>query len=121
MRKVKQTYRIRTRLASCFCSAGMRSQYEDCHVNRAYPGIVPALRGGQVRETVIMDTEVAPVNGCEAEEITYKSRQKACQMARVTGTQSQEIDLEAASKLWEELGREEQPTLVARFGWWSGF
>ena len=59
VRKVKRTYRIRTRLASCFCSASQRSQYEDCHViSRAYPGIVPALRDGQVRETVIMDTGV---------------------------------------------------------------
>ena len=42
-----------------------------------------------------MDAGVAPVNGSEAEEITFKSRQKTCQMARVTGTQSQESDLEA--------------------------
>ena len=88
MRKVKRTYRIRTRLASCFCSACQRSPYGDCHVSRAYPGIVPALRDGQVRETGIMDTGVAPVDGIEAEEITFKSRQKTCQIARVTGTQS---------------------------------
>ena len=74
MRKVKRTYRLRTRLASCFFSACQRSQYEDCYVNRAYPGIVPALRDGQVRETVIIDTGVAPVDGSEAEEITFKSR-----------------------------------------------
>ena len=96
VRKVKRTYRIRTRLASCFCSACQRSQYEVCHVNRAYPGIVPALRDGQVTETVIMDTGVAPVDGSEAEEITFKSRQKTCQISRVTGTQSQDSDLEAA-------------------------
>ena len=87
VRKVKRAYRIRTRLASCFCSACQRSQYEDCHVGRAYPGIVPALREVQVRETVIMDTGVGPVDVSEAEEITFKSRQKTCQMARVTGTQ----------------------------------
>ena len=104
MRKVKRTNRLRTRLALCFCSACQR--YENCHVNRAYPGIVPALRDGQVRETVIMDTGVAPVDGSEAEEITFKFRQKTCQMARVTGTQSQESDLEAASKLRKELGRD---------------
>ena len=64
-----------------------------------------------------MDTGVAPVNGSEAEEITFKSRQKTCQMARVTVTQSQESALEAASKLWEELGRGVKPTpLLARFG-----
>ena len=89
VRKVKQTYRIRTGLASCFCSVWQRSQYEDSHVNRAYPGIVPAMRDGQVRETVIMDTGVAPVDGSNTEEITFKSRQKTCQMARVTGTQLQ--------------------------------
>ena len=32
-----------------------------------------------------------------------------------TGTQSQESDLEAASKLWEELGREEEPTPYCPF------
>ena len=121
VRKVKRTYRIRTRLASCFCSACQRSQYEECHVNRAYPGIVPALRDGQVRETVNMDSGVAPVDGSKSEELTFKSRQKTCQMARVTWTQSQESDLEAASKLWEELGREEEPTLIARFGQEVGF
>ena len=79
---------MRTRLASCFCSACQRSQYEDCHVSKAYPVIVPVVRDGQVRETVIMDTGVAPVDGSETEEITLKPRQKVCQMARVTGTQS---------------------------------
>ena len=80
VRKVKRTYRLITRLASCFFSACQRSHYEDCHVNRAYPGIVPALRDGQVRETVIIDTGVAPVDGSEAEEITFKSQQKTRQM-----------------------------------------
>ena len=61
VRKVKRTYSIRTRLVSCFCSTCQRSQYKDCHVNTAYPGIVPALRDGQVKETVIMGTGVAPV------------------------------------------------------------
>ena len=51
-------------------------------------------------ETVIMQTGVGPVDGSEAEEISCKSRQKTCQMARVTGTQSQESGSEAASKLW---------------------
>ena len=52
VRKVKRTYRIRTHLASCFCSACQSFQYEDCHVSRAYPGIVPAPRDVQVRENV---------------------------------------------------------------------
>ena len=76
----------------------------------------PALKDGQVKETVIIDTGVAPVDGSEAEAITFKYRHKTCQMARITGTQSQESDLEAASNLWEELGREKEPTLIARFG-----
>ena len=63
-----------------------------------------------------MDTGVALVDGSEAEDINFKSRQKTCQMARVSGTQSQESDLEAASMLWEELGREEECTLIVRFG-----
>ena len=56
VRKVKRKYSVRTRAASCFCSACQRSQYEDCHVKKIYPGIVPAMTGGQVRETVVMDT-----------------------------------------------------------------
>ena len=83
---------------------------------QSVPGYRSHTERHLVREIVLMDTGVAPVVGSKAEEIIFKSRQKACQMARVTGTQSQESDLEAASKLWEELGREEEPTLVARFG-----
>ena len=81
-----------------------------------YPGIISAPRDGQIKEPVITDTGAVPVDGSEAEEFTFKSRQKTCQMARVTGTQSQESDLETISKLWEELGREEVSTLIARFG-----
>ena len=59
-RKVKRKYRLRTRRASCFCSACQRSQYQDCHVNNAYSGIVPAPADENVEETVVMDTGVAP-------------------------------------------------------------
>ena len=41
VRNVTRTYRIRTRLASCFCLACQRSQCEDCHVHRAYPVSFP--------------------------------------------------------------------------------
>ena len=119
MYKVKLKNNLRTRLASCFCSACQRSQYKGSHVNRAYPGILPAMRKGQVRETIILDTGVAPVPVKESEakkEITLKPRTTTCEMARVTGTQWQESDSEAASKLWNELEREEEPTLIARFG-----
>ena len=34
------------------------SQYRDCHVNRTYPRLVPALRDGEIKEAVIMDTGV---------------------------------------------------------------
>ena len=70
-------------------------------------------------ETIILNTGVAPVPVNESEakkEITCKPRTTTCEMARDTGTQWQESDSEAASKLWEELGREEEPTLIARFG-----
>ena len=42
-------------------------------------------------------------------------------MQRVTDTQWQESDSETASKLWEELEREEEPTFIAHFGRWAGF
>ena len=69
-------------------------------------------------ETVIVDTGVAPVPVNESEakkEITFKPRTTTCEMVRVTGTQWQESDSEGASKLWEEFGREEEPTLIAPF------
>ena len=42
-------------------------------------------------------------------------------MQRITGTQWEECESERASKIWEELGREEEPSIVARFGRWAGF
>ena len=58
--KVKQRYRVRTRLASSFCSQCQISRYEEYHFNRTYPALVLALMDGQVKETVIMDTGVLP-------------------------------------------------------------
>ena len=58
VRKVNKTFHLRTRLASCFCSWCQLSQYQDCHINRTYPGLVPAIKAGQVKKTVIMDTGV---------------------------------------------------------------
>ncbi|CAM9146044.1 unnamed protein product [Pylaiella littoralis] len=121
VRKVKMIYNVRTRSSSCFCSACQDSQYKDCHVHRAYPGLVSAMRNGEVKETVIMDTGTAPVDGGPLTEITFGPRKKLCEMARVTGTQWHQSDSTAAFKLWEELGTVEQPTLISRFGRWAGF
>ena len=48
VKKVKLRYRVRTRLASCFCSQCQISRYEECHINRTYPALVPALMDGEV-------------------------------------------------------------------------
>ena len=61
VRKVKRRCRVRTRLASCFCSQCQISKYEGCHINRTYPALVPAMMDGQVKEMVIMDTGVLHV------------------------------------------------------------
>ena len=34
VRKVTRRYRVRSRLASCFCSQCQISRYEECHINR---------------------------------------------------------------------------------------
>ncbi|CAB1111819.1 unnamed protein product [Ectocarpus sp. CCAP 1310/34] len=120
-RKVKRTYRLRTRLASCFCSACQRCEYEQCYVSKTYPRLVPALQKGEVKETVIMDTGVAPVDEDNSRGIQFGSRRKECKMKRITGTHWQECESAAASKIWEELGRKEEPNIFARFGRWAGF
>ena len=61
IRKVTRKYRVKTRRAFCFCSSCQISKYDECHVHRTYPALVPALMDGEVKETVIMDTGVAPV------------------------------------------------------------
>ena len=62
VRKVKRRYRLRTRLlASCFCSQYQMSRYEECHINRTYPALVPGKMDGEVKETVIIDTRALPV------------------------------------------------------------
>ena len=58
--KIKRRYPVRTRLASCFCSSCQISNYKECHVTWTYPALVPAFQDGEVKETVIMDTGVAP-------------------------------------------------------------
>ena len=60
-RKSKRRYRVRTRLASYFCSQCQISMYEECHINRTYPILVPAMMDGEAKEMVIMDTGVLPV------------------------------------------------------------
>ena len=63
VRKVKRRYyRVRTRLASCFCSqCQIFSKYEECHINRTYPALVPAMMDDEVKEPVIMNTGVLSV------------------------------------------------------------
>ena len=90
VRKVKQRYRVRTRLASCFCSQCQISRYEECHINRTYPALVLALMDGQVKETVIMDTGVLPVGVDEPQRAKFRPRAKGCRVSRVTGTQWEE-------------------------------
>ena len=112
---------VKTRLASCFCSSCQLFQYGGCHTSRTYPGLVPNLRDGTVQETVIIDTGVAvlgPVD--ERKDIKFGARRKECPMKRITGTEWQQSDQADAQELWEELGREEEHTLLARFGKWAG-
>ena len=61
VRKAKRRYRLRTRLlASCFCSQCQMSRYEECHINRTYPALVPVLMDSQVKETVIITPGYCP-------------------------------------------------------------
>ena len=71
VRKVTRKYRVKTRMASCFCSSCQISKYEECHVYRTYPALVPALMDGEVKETAIMDTGVAPAGVDQPQEITF--------------------------------------------------
>ena len=58
-RKVVLTHKLDTYLASCFCSACQLRQYDGCYTHSIYPVLVPKLEGGEVQETVVMDTGVA--------------------------------------------------------------
>ena len=116
VRKVTRKYRVKTRRASCFCSSCQISKYDECHVHRTYPALVPALMDGEVKETVIMDTGVAPVGVDQAEEITFPPRKAESTVSRVTGTQWQESDQTSARDLWENLRRKEEPALVVNEG-----
>ena len=71
---------------------------------------------GEVKETVIMDTGVAPVGVDQAEEITFPPRKAESTVSRVTGAQWQESDQTSARDLWENLRREEEPALVVNEG-----
>ena len=71
VRKVTRKYRVKTRMASCFCSSCQISKYEECHVYRTYSALVPALMDGEVKETVITDTRVAPAGVDQPQEITF--------------------------------------------------
>ena len=78
VRKVVRKYRVKTRLASCFCSSCQISinRYEECDINRTYPALVPAMMNGEVKGTVIMDTGVEPIGVDEPQEIKFRSRAK---------------------------------------------
>ena len=83
VRKVIRKYRVKTRLASCFCSScqisiililiGARSATS---TERTYPAPVPAMINDEVKETVIMDTGVEPEGVDEPEEIKFRPRAK---------------------------------------------
>ena len=105
VRKIKRRYPVRTRLASCFCSSCQISNYEECHVTRTYPARVHAFQDGEVKETVIMDTGVAPAGVDEPPAIKFGARKKECKIPRITGTQWEESDQDEARDLWENLGR----------------
>ena len=85
VRKVKRRYYVRTRLSSYFYSQCQISRYEECHINRTYLALVPALIDGEVKETVIMDTGAFPVGVDEAQQIKFRPRANECRMSRVTG------------------------------------
>lgn len=48
--KVKRKYRLRDRLAPCFCSSCQDSKYDECHVHKVYPALVPEKVEGEVKE-----------------------------------------------------------------------
>lgn len=107
-KKVKRRHAVRTRSAACFCSSCQVLNYEECHVHKTYPLLVPAVMDGEVKETVVMVTGVAPVGVDEAQEIKFKPRASSCSVSRVTGTQWQKDDQSAAEELWEAFGLEEE-------------
>lgn len=120
-RKVTRTHKLSTRLASCFCSSCQRSEFDQRYVTQTYPRLVPTMQDGHVTERVVMDTGVAPVGAEESQRISFQRYKKECTVRRVTGTQQwEECDSVSALQIWEELGREEQPNIVARFGRWAG-
>ena len=76
VRKVIRKYRVKTRLASCFCSSCQISRYEECHINRTYPAPVPAMMNGEAKETVVMGTGVESVGVDKPQEIKLRPRAK---------------------------------------------
>ena len=63
VRKVVLKYNMQTCLAACFCSACRLQHYDSCYTNALYPGLVPKYEAAVVKETVVMDTGVAPEGG----------------------------------------------------------
>ena len=62
-RKVVLKHNLQTCLAACFCSACRLQHYDSCYTNALYPGLVPKYEAAVVKETVVMDTGVAPEGG----------------------------------------------------------
>ena len=85
VRKIKRRYPVRTRLASCFCSSCQISNYEEYHVTRTYLALVPVFQDGEVTETVLMDTGVAPEGVDEPPAIKFGARKKECKIPRLLG------------------------------------
>lgn len=100
VRKMVRNFHLKTRLASCFCSSCRLLQYEACHVNMMYPGLVPKLKDGAVQQTVVMDTGVA-VEG-QPSGIKF-GRKRFCGVERITGTEWKESEQAEAKALWDAL------------------
>ena len=71
---------------------------------------------GEVKETVIMETRVAPAGVDQPREITFPPRKAKCRVSRVTGTQWRESAQASGRDLWENIAREEEPSLVDNEG-----
>ena len=63
VRKVVLKHNLQTCLAACFGSACRLQHYDSCYTNALYPGLVPKYEAAVVKETVVMDTGVAPGGG----------------------------------------------------------
>ena len=72
--KVVLAHELYTSSASCFCSACRRREYNECFTNSMYPGQAPALKAGEVEETVVRVTGVDPVVGVNPKQARYQEK-----------------------------------------------